>query len=83
VEHPTDGGTLLLQATYVYDAFGNRLEKDVWTQSTGTVVTRFGYDGQDVWADINTQNNLVTRYLRGDHVDELFTRVAACKLRGI
>jgi hypothetical protein len=42
----TDGGTLLTQATYVYDVGGNRLEKDVWTQASGTTtVSRFAYDG--------------------------------------
>jgi YD repeat-containing protein len=41
-------GTLLMQATYVYDPFGQRIEKDVWTSSTGTVVTRFGYDQGNV-----------------------------------
>jgi YD repeat-containing protein len=32
----TDGGTVTTLATYVYDAFGNRIERDVWTQSSGT-----------------------------------------------
>jgi len=78
---------------YKYDPFGNRLEEDVTTYSgqTGTtVVTRFGYDGwnpakgaptgnenYDVWADLNGTNNLQTRYLRGDLVDQLFGRVNA------
>src|SRR5437016_1434569 len=43
----TDGGTLQMQATYTYDALGNRLEQDVWTGPTpGTLtVTRYAYDG--------------------------------------
>jgi RHS repeat-associated protein len=41
----TDGGTVTTLATYVYDAFGNRLEEDVWAQPSGTTtVTRFAYD---------------------------------------
>jgi RHS repeat-associated protein len=74
----TDGGTVTTLATYVYDAFGNRLEKDVWTQSSGTTtVSRFAYDGKNVWADFNSGNHLQTRYLRGDMVDQLFARTSA------
>jgi RHS repeat-associated protein len=74
----TDGGAVTTLATYVYDAFGNRIEKDVWTQSSGTTtVTRFAYDGQNVWADLNGSNALQTRYLRGDTVDQLFARISA------
>jgi RHS repeat-associated protein len=44
-QRATDGGTLLQQATYVFDALDNRTEKDLWTQSSGTTATtRFGYD---------------------------------------
>ena len=44
----TDGGTVLSLATYVYDVFGNRIEEDVWTQSSGTTtVSRFAYDGHE------------------------------------
>jgi RHS repeat-associated protein len=78
---------------YKYDPFGNRLEEDATTYSGGTgttVETRFGYDGWnpakptptgnenfDVWADLNGSNNLETRYVRGDLVDQLFGRVDA------
>jgi RHS repeat-associated protein len=45
-DRSSDGGTLLMQATYTYDANGNRLESDVWTSATNTVtVTRYAYDG--------------------------------------
>src|SRR5262249_9747599 len=44
-QRATDGGTLLMKATYTYDAFGNRLQKEVWTSGGGTVTTRFAYDG--------------------------------------
>jgi RHS repeat-associated protein len=76
VERQTDGGTLLLQATYLYDPFGNRIEKDVWTASTGTVTTRFVYDGSDVWGDLNSSNNLQMRYFHGDTLDQLFARMS-------
>src|SRR5207237_9115552 len=72
------GGTVTTLATYVYDAVGNRIEKDVWTQSSGTTtVTRFGYDGGEVWVDLNSSNALQTRYIHGDAVDELFARVSS------
>jgi RHS repeat-associated protein len=44
-------GTLLMNAAYRYDVFGNRLEKDVWTAASGTVVSRFAYDGWKNGAD--------------------------------
>jgi RHS repeat-associated protein len=89
-------GHTKMQAIYKYDAFGNRIEKDVDPTGGGTfTVTRFGYDGWkimldasgarknaivglanwDVWADLDGNNNLLTRYLRGDAVDQLFARV--------
>jgi RHS repeat-associated protein len=77
-ERATDGGSLLLQATYVYDVFGDRIEKDVYTASTNTTtVSRYAYDGQDVWADLDGTNTLQTRYLRGDATDQLFARIGA------
>jgi RHS repeat-associated protein len=69
------GGTLLAQATFVYDAMGNRVEQDEYTQSSGlTTVTRFAYDGPNVWADLNGSNQLQMRrfYLAG--VDQVFAR---------
>jgi hypothetical protein len=57
------GGTLQAQTTFVFDALNNRVEQDEWTSSTGTVVTRFSYDGQNVWADLNGSNALQDRRL--------------------
>src|SRR5262249_48584476 len=45
-DRATDGGTLVMQATYTYDANGNRLESDVWTSSSGTTTTtKEAWDG--------------------------------------
>ena len=33
-DRSSDGGTLVMKATYTYDANGNRLESDVWTSSS-------------------------------------------------
>jgi RHS repeat-associated protein len=71
-------GTTLTLATYVYDAFGNRLESDVWTSSSGsTATTRFGYDGRSAWADLNSSNQLQTRRLYLDGVDQVFARISS------
>src|SRR5262249_8277100 len=72
---------------FKYDAFGNRIEKDVTTNGV-TTTTRFALDGWDpakagasgnagwdVWADLNSSNQLTTRYFRGDAVDQLFARI--------
>src|SRR5260370_30606804 len=48
-----------------------------WTSATGTVVTRFGYDGVNVWADLDGSNNLQMRYVRPDGVDALGARQSA------
>jgi len=40
-QEQSDGGTLQMQATYVYDALANRVEKDVWTSTGGLTTTRF------------------------------------------
>jgi YD repeat-containing protein len=69
-------GTTLTYATYVYDVFGNRIEKDVWTQSGGsTTTTRMGYDGSSIWGDLSSGNALLARYLRGDQIDNLIARI--------
>jgi RHS repeat-associated protein len=75
----SDGGAAVTLATYVYDVFGDRIEKDVWTSPGPTTITQFAYDGQDIWADFTpgTPPTLQTRYLHGDHVDEMFARTAA------
>jgi RHS repeat-associated protein len=78
VETANTGGTTLVYATYTYDAFGNLIEEDAWTQQSGsTTVTRFGTDGSNTWADLNGSNGLQTRYLTGDNVDQVFARVSS------
>ena len=76
-QRATDGGTLLMQATYVYDALGDRIEKDVWKSVGGLTVTRFAYDGGNVFADLNGSNQLQTRRLYLDGVDSIFAKVSS------
>jgi RHS repeat-associated protein len=74
----TTTGGVQMRATYVYDALGQRLEKDVWTQSSrSTTTTRFAYDRSEIWADLNASNALQTRYVRGDRVLELLARIVS------
>jgi RHS repeat-associated protein len=82
----TNGGTVTQRVTYVYDAFGNRIEEDYWNGST-TTVTRFGMDGWntakptpvanenfDTWADLDRSNNLTIRRAYGPAFDEVVAR---------
>jgi len=86
---PGNGGVLEQDDVYKYDAFGNRVEKDV-TASGVTTTQRYAYDGWnsdtpagvgnvkwEVFADLDGTNALQTRYLRGDRVDQLFARIAS------
>lgn len=91
--HTTDGGYLELSAEYRYDAFGNRAQKSVDADGAGAgaaVVTNYALDGWkraasdtiglanwDVWAELDTNGSLTTRYVRGDTVDQVFARVEA------
>jgi RHS repeat-associated protein len=82
----TDGGTVTQRVTYVYDAFGNRIERDYWDGST-TTVERYGVDGWDpaksmpvgnenfdTWVDLDGSNNLTMRRTFGTRFDELLAR---------
>src|SRR5262249_55488008 len=79
-DRQTDGGTLWMRADYKYDALGNRIEKaedpdGAGTQ--GTTVTRFAYDGADVWADLDGSNALQVRRVYGDGADQPWAKVAS------
>jgi RHS repeat-associated protein len=91
-DRATDGGTLLKRVDYKYDAYGDRVQKALDSNGDGVVDTteRYAYDGWnpakpspvgtenfDVWLDEDGSNNLVTRYLRGDVVDEVWARIGS------
>jgi RHS repeat-associated protein len=73
---------------YSYDVFGNLLETDQYPGGTGpAVTTRYAYDAWDptkagatgtanwdIWADLNNNNSLQTRYVQGDAIDQIFAR---------
>jgi RHS repeat-associated protein len=87
----SDGGAVDEEVDYRYDAFGNRVEKDVDADGAGPAspqVTKFALDGWknihtraigneawDVWADLNADGSLATRYVHGDAIDQVFARI--------
>jgi RHS repeat-associated protein len=72
----TAGGILLQAVAYAYDALGDRVEEDVTPAGGPAAVTRFAYDGTGVWADLNADNTLRTRYLR-DATDAVLAQVGS------
>src|SRR5262249_39722356 len=61
--------------TYTYDLLGDRIEEDKWVSGGVTTVTRFAYDGSNVWADLNSSNAMTMRRLYLDGTDQPFARV--------
>jgi RHS repeat-associated protein len=71
----TSGGTVLAQATYTYDALGNRIGMDENGTQTWTL-----YDGGTPIMDFNGSGSLEMRYLNGpagDLVDTVLARQSA------
>jgi RHS repeat-associated protein len=69
---------------YTYNAFGEQIEEDV----NGTAFAEFGIDGWNsnmasptgneninVWARLDQNNHLITRYMWGDRVDQQLARI--------
>jgi RHS repeat-associated protein len=70
-----DGVTTTFTVSYTYDALGERVQEDRWRLSTGTVTTKYAYDGLNVWADLDGSNTLKVRYLYGYGVDQPLARI--------
>jgi RHS repeat-associated protein len=71
------GGTVIMQATYVYDALGRRIKTDVDADGAGSgtaTVTWYAYDGDNTYADFSSGGTLLTRYLYGLAIDFLLSR---------
>ncbi len=73
----TQGSTTQASITYEYDAFGDRIEESDSGSAIATQVTRFAYDGQNIWADLNGSNALLTRRLFLNTVDSVTARISA------
>ena len=70
-------GTLIQEATYEYDALGNRIQEAVTTGGV-TTVTNYAFDAAgNVWADLDGNNGdaLETRRLFLQGADEVFARI--------
>src|SRR5439155_648074 len=76
-QYATDGGTLEARIEYLYDVFGDRLQKSVAPGVGPAVLTHFAYDAGNAWADLDSNNQLLTRRLYTDATDALFARIAA------
>jgi RHS repeat-associated protein len=76
VRQTSDGNTYTLTLTYTYDALGDRVRQDKWQTGGSTVTTRlsFGSHG-NVWAELDTNNNVQVRYVWGDATNQLFARI--------
>jgi RHS repeat-associated protein len=73
IRETSDGTTNTLTVTYTYDVEGKRVKEQDWTSATGTVETRYAYDGRNIWADLDSSNNLLVRRLFGPG-DQVLTR---------
>ena len=66
-------GTLSLQVHYAYDVFDHRIEEDVYDPSNGqTDTSRFAFNGDQVWAVLDGNNDLIERYVSLDGLDSAF-----------
>ncbi len=70
-QEDADGAGAGTAVTNRYALDGLKVHQDAWQGRDGFV----GTENWDVWADLDGSNNLKVRYVRGNAVDELFTRV--------
>ncbi len=70
------GGTTLQQVTYTYDALNHRIGVDTNSTQMWTVYDGKGADANP-YADFNGSGTLLTRYVSGPAVDELFARTSS------
>jgi RHS repeat-associated protein len=50
---------------------GSKVQQDAWQNRNSFI----GTENRDVWADLDGSNNLKVRYVRGNAVDQLFSRI--------
>ena len=72
----SSGGTTLNQATYTYDALDRRIGFDDNGTQTWTIYNGTSADANP-YADFNGSGTLLTRYVSGLAVDELFARTSS------
>ncbi len=72
----SSGGATLAQATYTYDALNRRIGFDDNGTQTWVVFDGSGTDA-NTYADFNGSGTLLTRYVAGPAIDELFARTSS------
>jgi RHS repeat-associated protein len=70
-QEDADGASAGAAVTTRFALEGEKVSQDAWGGRTGFV----GMENWDVWADLDGSNNIKVRYVRGDAVDQLFSRV--------
>ena|GEM_PF-901938 len=76
----SDGVTVVETVSFSYDAEGNRIEERITPGGSNPTTTTLRFavdDSQNVWADLNANNGLQTRYLQGDVVDQILARIGS------
>jgi RHS repeat-associated protein len=69
---PGTGGTV----NFKYDPFGRRIQKS-FTQSGTTTTTDYLYDGANRIEDVDTNGNLLARYVQGKGIDKPLEQIAS------
>ncbi len=68
----------IYKETFDYDVFGNQIEQSIWSAATTTPsVERYAFNGTQIWAAFDGNNNLTTRYLNGQDTAAPLARESA------
>jgi RHS repeat-associated protein len=73
----SDGTTNVAWSTFTYDVEGHLVSEQDWTSGGSATTTRFAWDGDNLWAELDTNNNPLVRYVSGDAVNQILTRTVA------
>jgi len=76
----TLAGSVDLRLEFKYDVFNRRIERSRDPDGDGSAtatVTRFAFDGQNIWADLDASSSLTMRRLFGDGADQVLTRLSS------
>jgi RHS repeat-associated protein len=72
----TSGGPVLLRVTYTYDVTGHLVQEQVLVYGYSTTTTRYAYDGDTLWAQLDGSNNLEDRYLYEPYTGQILVSIA-------
>src|SRR5262249_7358827 len=63
-----------ISVTYTYDVEGHKVQEDRWKTGVGTTTTRWAWDGEEVWADLDGSNAVQVRYTHNAGIDRPLSR---------